>query len=209
MEVEGFQVTTRLRSRDLAKDPYAQFSAWLAAAKKGAGLANPDAMCLCTYGEDGWPEGRMVLLKGISQDGFVFYTNLRSDKGRAIARTPKAELVFYWDALGRQSRIQGTLSPVDDGEADAYFASRARSSQIGAWASEQSHHVGSREAMDHRFSEFEEKFKGGPVPRPPHWSGFRLSPRRFEFWQADPFRFHDRFRYSLENGVWILGRLFP
>ena len=200
---------TRLRKRDLNPNPLAQFEAWFAAAKSDSGLPNPNAFTLSTHSIDGWPEARVLLLKAVDERGFVFYTNFESDKGRALLANPKLELNFFWDPMGRQVRVRGKASRVSDAEADLYFASRPRASQLGAWASQQSREVESREAMERKFIELEKKFEGGEVPRPPHWSGFRVAPERFEFWQADPFRFHDRFRYAKDGTGWKISRIYP
>jgi pyridoxamine 5'-phosphate oxidase len=210
MEAKGNPLKEeRLHKRDLQPDPFEQFSQWFEEAQAKSGLPNPNAMTLCTLGAEGWPEGRLVLLKSHDPDGFVFYTNLESDKGRALLHSPRCELVFHWDSLGRQLRIRGEAGALEPKEADAYFASRARESQIGAWASRQSREVASREAMDQAYAEIQKKYEGKEIPRPPHWSGFRVRPERFEFWQAAANRFHDRFRYFLEGNSWRLSRIQP
>lgn len=202
-------MNARLHERDLHADPIRQFAFWFEDAKAKSGLPNPNAMTLCSLSPEGWPEGRPVLLKQFDEQGFVFYTNFHSEKGRALLALPRAELVFHWDALGRQVRIQGNVAAVSDAEADAYFASRERDSQIGAWASSQSEPVDSRRTMDQKFHDVKQKYENLEIPRPPHWSGFRLLPQRLEFWQADPHRFHDRFRYHFEAGHWTLRRYYP
>lgn len=202
-------MTARLHKKDLSADPFEQFEFWFSDAKSKSGLPNPNSMTLCTFSPDGWPEGRPVLLKHFDAAGFAFFTNLESDKGRSIRALPKAELVFHWDPLGRQIRIRGPLAQVSDAEADAYFASRPRENQLGAWASSQSREIATRELMDEKFHDMEQKFFGKVVPRPPYWSGQRLAPNRFEFWQADPHRFHDRFRYNIEGKSWKLSRVYP
>jgi len=199
----------RLHQRDLDPDPIKQFAIWFEEAKLKSGLPNPNSMVLCTFSPEGWPEGRPVLLKHFDERGFVFYTNLDSAKGRAIQALAKAELVFHWDSLGRQLRIRGELVLVADTEADAYFTTRHRESQLAAWASIQSHAVSSREKMEERFRDMEQKFKDKSIPRPSNWSGYRLSANRIEFWKADLHRFHDRFQYSLEKGKWELNRIYP
>jgi pyridoxamine 5'-phosphate oxidase len=209
VEDQGVAVTQRLHKRDLSRDPLEQFEAWFSQAKSKSQLPNPNAMMLCTVSPEGWPEGRPVLLKHHDADGFVFFTNLKSEKGLSLAAHPRAELVFHWDPLGRQIRIRGSVQQVSDAQADAYFASRPRESQLGAWASDQSEPVGSWEEMNEKFQNMELKYSGIKVPRPPHWSGFKIVANRIEFWQQDAFRFHDRFRYSLENGNWLLTRLYP
>jgi len=202
-------VSARLHRRDLDPDPLAQFKRWFEEARLKSGLPNPNAMTLCSVSPSGWPEGRLVLLKEADARGFVFFTNLESDKGKSLAARPQAELVFHWDPLGRQVRIQGALTPVSDEEADAYFASRARESQIAAWASQQSRPVESRRVMDEKYRLMEQKYEGHEVLRPPYWSGLRLAPQRYEFWQADINRFHDRFRYHFETGTWTISRYYP
>ena len=199
----------RLQIGDLEKDPYAQFVNWYQHALDRSGLPNPNAMTLCTVTADGWPEGRPVLLKTHDAKGLVFYTNFHSAKGQALLANPKAELVFHWDTLGRQIRVQGTVEAVSNAEADAYFATRPRASQIGAWASDQGEKVASFEVMDQKLHDSEQKYSGIPVPRPLYWSGFRVLPMRYEFWQADSHRFHDRFRYFKTEQGWELSRIYP
>jgi pyridoxamine 5'-phosphate oxidase len=209
MEAKRPAMNQRLRGRDLKEDPIEQFELWFEEAKRHSGLPNPNAMTLCTFSPEGWPEGRPVLLKLVDASGFVFFTNLESDKGRSLLALPKAELVFHWDSLGKQVRIRGPLTQVSDAEADAYFASRARESQLAAWASSQSRPVSSRAEMDEKFEKVEKEFFGKVVPRPKYWSGFRLFPNRIEFWKDDPRRFHDRFRYSHSGDKWIVSRIYP
>jgi pyridoxamine 5'-phosphate oxidase len=151
----------------------------------------------------------MVLLKGVDEAGFTFFTNTLSAKGRQIAAHPKAALVFHWKSLRRQVRVRGDLAPVSDAEADAYFATRARSSQLGAWASEQSRALPEPLAFERRIAEMGLKFGIGPVPRPPHWSGYRLAPRIIEFWRDRPFRLHERTVFDRADGGWTVRRLFP
>ena len=152
----------------------------------------------------------MVLLKDFDQTGFVFYTNTLSAKGQSLSACPKAAMTFYWEPLQHQIRLQGEVLPVAPAEADAYFSSRIRLSQIGAWASLQSQVCPSRAAFENRVREVEDKYAGQPIPRPPHWSGYRLNPRSFEFWSLRPARLHDRFRYAKgSDGSWHLNRLYP
>jgi pyridoxamine 5'-phosphate oxidase len=151
----------------------------------------------------------MVLLKGVHLGGFVFYTDTRSPKGRALAKRPRAALTFYWPPLGRQVRMEGRTTRVSAKEADAYFRTRPRLSQIAAWASRQSGVLKSREELDRRVEAFKKKFEGGPVPRPPYWSGFRVKPSRVEFWQERSNRLHDRLLYMKKGSFWNLRRLFP
>lgn len=191
-------------------DPVAQFGEWFREAREESGLALPEATCLSTVSADGYPDGRMVLLKGFDERGFVFYTNLESRKARDLRRVPRASLTFYWEPLRRQIRIQGDVDPVDEADADAYFASRDRGKQLGAWASDQSAPVEDRATLERRFQEAEERFREvEEIPRPPFWSGFRLRPRALEFWQEGPDRLHDRFHYERTPGGWALTRLCP
>lgn len=174
------------------------------------GMVEPNAMALATADSAGRPSVRMVLLKGFDDDGFVFYTNLESRKGRELQANPHAALCFYWQGIGRQIRVEGPVTPVTDAEADEYFASRARGSQIGAWASRQSTELSGREELLEKVRQTETRFEGAEVPRPPFWSGFRLRPTRIEFWTAGEFRLHDRLIYDRqENGQWSVTRFYP
>ncbi len=166
-------------------------------------------MALATVGADGMPSLRMVLLKDFNERGFVFYTNYESRKGGELLAHPMAALLFHWKSLRRQVRIEGPVEQVTDAEADDYFASRPRQAQIGAWASEQSRPLEGRFVLEKRVAEYALKFNIGKVPRPPHWSGFRILPRRFEFWQDGPFRLHDRLIYQVDGKEWRTERLFP
>jgi pyridoxamine 5'-phosphate oxidase len=166
-------------------------------------------MVLSTVDEDGQPSSRFVLLKAVDDRGFVFYTNLKSRKAVALGANPHAALCFYWPVLGQQVRIEGRAEQVSDADADAYFATRPRDSQIGAWASRQSMPLASRQALDERVTEISERFKGAPVPRPPFWSGFRVVPRVIEFWTRDVARLHARERYERVGEDWSRTLLFP
>ena len=192
------------------EDPIALFHEWmeLARAKEPE---DPDAMALATADASGFPDVRMVLLKGADAEGFVFYTNLESAKGRELKENPAAALCFHWKSLRRQIRVRGHVSPVSEEEANAYFASRARDSQIGAWASKQSRPLESRFALEKQVAMFAAKFGLVKVPRPPHWSGFRVTPLQIEFWRDRPFRLHDRRVFIRESasGRWRTERLFP
>jgi pyridoxamine 5'-phosphate oxidase len=188
-------------------EPLPLFCRWFAEASTSEELA--DAMTLATIGQDGSPAARLVLLKGFDARGFVFYTNLESRKATELAGNPRAALCFLWKSLRRQVRIEGTVQTVTAAEADAYFASRPRDSQIGAWASEQSRELESRDLLERRVEQFTHRFAASPVPRPPFWSGFRIVPQRMEFWQERPFRLHDRWLFTRDGEAWRKQRLFP
>jgi pyridoxamine 5'-phosphate oxidase len=192
-------------------DPIAEFRALFAQAQAVDRLRLPDptAMSLATVSRDGAPSVRIVLLKHVDERGFVFYTNLNSRKGRELTATPRAALCFYWPALDTQIRVEGTVEPVSDAEADAYFASRARESQIGAWASQQSETLSSMDELRERVAAVEARFADQAVPRPPHWSGRRVKPSSIEFWHAGEFRLHERRRYERDGSQWTMRRLFP
>lgn len=192
-------------------DPITRFRALLAEAQALGRdvLPEPTAMMLATVAPDGQPSLRVVLLKGVDERGFVFYTNLESRKAREMATHPAVALSFHWQLLERQVRIEGGAELVSDAEADAYFATRARLSQIGAWASLQSRPLTSDAELDERVREMEDRFAGREVPRPPHWSGFRVVPRRIEFWRNRAYRLHERLLYERADGEWRVTRLYP
>jgi pyridoxamine 5'-phosphate oxidase len=189
-------------------DPFQAF-AELYELAKDAYPEEPNAAVLATVGQDGRPSARVVLLKGFSPEGFVFYTNLESRKGRELRVHPSAALCFYWPRLHQQVRVEGTTEQVSDAQADAYFATRERGSQIGAWASTQSRPLSTRQELESRVEELTKRYAGKPIPRPPFWSGFRLIPDRIEFWNGRPNRLHDRVVYQRRAGTWSTGLLFP
>jgi pyridoxamine 5'-phosphate oxidase len=189
-------------------EPFELFQNWYADASDKE-PNDPNAMALATVGTDGQPSVRMVLLKDADPKGFVFYTNYESRKGRQLLETRKAAIVLHWKSLGRQVRAEGAIESVSDAEADAYFHSRAKASQIGAWASQQSRPLESRFELEKRVASFTAKYAIGTVPRPPYWSGFRLLPSYIEFWENKPFRLHDRLVYHRAGEGWTTEKLYP
>lgn len=193
-----------------AEEPFALFAEWLGEATKSE-PNDPNAMALATVDPDGLPDVRMVLMKGFDQHGFVFYSHIASQKGREIAANPKAALLFHWKSLRRQVRIRGAVTPVTEAEADAYFATRPKQAQIGAWASKQSQPLESRFAFEQAIAKVGARYLVGEVPRPPGWSGWRITPARMEFWHDRPYRLHDRIEFTRDTPAqpWLKTRLYP
>jgi pyridoxamine 5'-phosphate oxidase len=190
-------------------DPFAWFHRWMAEAEANE-PSDPNAMTVVTVGPGGKPSARTILLKGVDPRGFVFFTNTQSRKGQELAENQLISLLFYWKSLGRQIRIEGSAEAVTAAEADAYYATRPRISRLGAWASDQSRPLAERAELERRLRRFEEQYPGEDIPRPPHWSGYRVLPDRFEFWQNMPFRLHDRTIFERSSaGGWTGGKLFP
>lgn len=198
-----------LSEAETASDPYQQFGRWWSEVQ-AAGFLEPTAVTLATVGADGQPVARMVLLKDWDAEGFTFYTNYQSRKARELEASGRAGLLFFWDRLYRQVRIEGTVSRVSAAESDAYFATRPRGSQLGAWASPQSQTLPDRASLEARVAALETQYAGQPVPRPPHWGGYRVSPLAFEFWQGRESRLHDRIVYTCDPaGAWQRSRIAP
>ena len=192
----------------MATDPFQLFDDWFAEAKASE-PNDAEAMALATADARGRPSVRMVLLKGHGPAGFVFYTNEESAKGAQLAANPRPALLFHWKSLRRQVRIEGSVERVAAADADAYFASRSRDSQLGAWASDQSRPLDSRATFERRFKEVQQRFEGADVPRPPHWGGYRVLPERIEFWSDRPHRLHERRLFERQDGGWCEGLLYP
>ncbi len=191
-----------------ASEPFGVFRVWMAAAEASE-TNDPNAMSLATVDADGLPDVRIVLLKGLDERGFVFYTNLESRKGEELSANPRAALCFHWKSVRRQVRVRGAVERVSDAEADAYYQSRARGSRIGAWASAQSRPLDSRETLVARVAKLEAEYDGREIPRPPHWSGTRVIPETVEFWQDGAYRLHDRCVFSRDESGWRRTRLYP
>ena len=198
----------RLTEESLPEGPFELFAAWLGDAE-ASGMTDPNAMTLATAGADGRPSARTVLLRGVGDDGFRFFTNRTSLKGRQLGENPRAQLLFFWREIGRQILIHGSVDQLSDEASDAYFESRARESRIGAWASEQGSVIESREQLLAQVEEAGARFEGDEVPRPPHWGGYIVRPEAIEFWQAGEFRLHDRFVFARSGLSWTAERLSP
>lgn len=202
-------MTVQLLEGDLSPDPFAQFDKWFEEAKAAQPLL-PEAMTVATAGLDGVVSARVCLLKDVDRRGFVFFTNYHSRKASQLHENPRASLVFHWAPLERMVRVEGAVVRTTEEESDEYFATRPRGSQLGAWASEQSHVIAGRGALEQRFNEMAVTYKDRPIPRPPHWGGYRVIPLLFEFWQGRPDRLHDRFNYRLREAKdWVIERLSP
>ncbi len=197
-----------LRKKDLHPDPLVQFKRWFEDAKNTT-TKIPEAMTLSTANKEGIPSSRMILLKGVDDKGFIFYTNTNSRKGKEILENKYVSLCFWWEELERQVRVEGMVEMLPPSESDKYFSTRPRGSQIGAWASLQSEVIESRESLNKKFKEYEKKFEGKEIPRPPYWNGYRVIPLEIEFWQGREDRFHDRLRYRKKNDRWVIERLQP
>ncbi len=197
-----------LRKQDVLKNPVDQFKRWFSEAV-AAEVIEPNAMFLSTISTDGFPKGRIVLLKDVDDNGFTFFTNYNSHKGSDLASHPLAALTFWWAELERQVRIVGKVEKVSEAESEAYFSIRPRGSQLGAWVSEQGDIIENRDVLTDKLTQFENQFANQPVPRPPHWGGYRVIPHEIEFWQGRPSRLHDRIRYQYRDDEWKIERLSP
>ena len=199
---------SELDEKIIDKDPIAEFARWMKEVidKK---FPEPNAMVLSTVSQEGRPSSRILLLRGFDEKGFVFYTNYHSKKGKDIEQNPHASMNFFWHDAEKQVRIEGVLEKLSPAESDAYFRTRPRESQLGAWTSQQSESISNRTELEKKYKETEEKFKGVDVPRPPHWGGYLLKPDVIEFWQGRPSRLHDRIQYTLKNEKWVIERLAP
>ena len=197
-----------LLEKDTTPHPSTLFSRWFEEALK-AQVLDANAFAVATVSATGKPSNRIVLLKEVNTRGFVFFTNYQSQKGKELSRRPAASLLFFWPQLSRQVRVDGRVTKVSSRESDTYFKTRPRGSQLGAWASDQSQVIPSREFLEKRMRDLEERYKGKTIPRPPHWGGFRLVPTTVEFWQGRPNRLHDRLRYERKKGGWRVDRLAP
>jgi pyridoxamine 5'-phosphate oxidase len=210
MDLERLAVTTAQQGFTERNDPFGLFAEWMKDAEKSE-PNDPNAMALSTVDEEGLPNVRMVLLKDFDDKGFVFYTNYESQKGQEIQASMKAAVMWHWKSLRRQVRVRGVVEKVTEAEADAYFNSRPRDSRIGAWASQQSRELEGRFALETAVAMYTAKYAIGTIPRPPHWSGFRILPLSIEFWHDRPFRLHDRVVFSRENQAtsWVKAKLYP
>ena len=198
-----------LLEEEIPQDPFELFHAWLKAVEENREVEEINTMNLSTIGLDGFPRTRVVLLKEYDHEGFVFYTNYESEKGRAIASDPRVSLLFFWPDSERQVLIQGIAQKTSEEESEAYFKSRPRGSQLGAWASSQSSVVPSREYLEERIKAFEKEFEGKEIPKPVYWGGYKVIPSQFEFWQGRPSRLHDRIYFAKEGERWRIDRLAP
>lgn len=209
IELENQSKLPQLIESNADPDPIKQFAKWYADASD-AGLKLPNSMTLATASRDGKPSARVVLLKGFDEQGFVFYTNYESQKGRELDENPYAALVFYWSEFDRQVRITGTVTKTTREDSESYFKTRPVDSQLGAWASSQSRVINSREVLEDKMRELMARYEGGDIPLPPYWGGYCLAPTEIEFWQNRPGRLHDRLRYKLQpGGEWLIERLSP
>jgi pyridoxamine 5'-phosphate oxidase len=208
-DISTVNKAAELDEQKVDANPIRQFQQWYGEAM-GCGMPMADAMTLCTAAADGKPSARMVLLKGVDESGFVFYTNYQSRKATELEANPFAALVFFWEPLERQVRVEGRVARISADESDSYFQTRPRESQLGAIASPQSNVIANREVLEQGFRELEEKYRGRNIERPAHWGGYRLVPDRIEFWKSRPGRLHDRLLYELQaNGAWKRSRLAP